>query len=461
MSSDLKKPRCLIVGSGPSGLLLAHKLLDSGKWDVTVQDARADPREQDAESTRQWSLGLNIRGRTAVQSVDGLWDALLKVGLESEKFFLHFGGPLRWQIRQKTPGSKPTLLLNRTRLCCAMLDEIERKHPHSEYFSALWDTEFSSETAAIDEKTGVVDGHDTPFDVIVGADGVRSAVRSAASFACDLNSLPERFRVLHQVMPPRLGDIAIDAIHVCIQKESSEEAALAKGAGLFIIPAKDGKMCGLVSWKNDNERPPFVKEGASAEAMRDAMHARFPQLGDGLTLEACQRFLDEGRDGRAGVVRCDTYVKGRVALMGDAAHSTGGTLGQGANSALMDAADLADRLVEAAGITDGDAAAKAVQGALEAYNESRVPEGQALAELLGVLRPERETAAPEPASAQERGGGGGPTALIKSAARSVVRQVMGRVDPGNRKYWNSQTLMSQTRMPFVEIANLAKEQGTF
>ena len=63
---------------------------------------------------------------------------------------------------------------------------------------------------------------------------------------------------------------------------------------------------------------------------------------------------------------------GRVALLGDAAHSTGGASGQGCNSALQDAAALADALLE----TGGD-----VAGALERYGNERVPEGHALLDL--------------------------------------------------------------------------------
>ena len=93
-------------------------------------------------------------------------------------------------------------------------------------------------------------------------------------------------------------------------------------------------MCGLVSW-NDETSPPticteeFAKEAGQDKARRamEALHARFPKLEGGLTEEACLNFL-EGMDSRAAVVKCSSYVAKGVALLGDAAHSTGGTLGQ-------------------------------------------------------------------------------------------------------------------------------------
>ena len=51
------------------------------------------------------------------------------------------------------------------------------------------------------------------------------------------------------------------------------------------------------------------------------------------------------RASRAATIRCNAYTYGRVALLGDAAHSTGGASGQGCNSALQDAAALADALL--------------------------------------------------------------------------------------------------------------------
>lgn len=68
-----------------------------------------------------------------------------------------------------------------------------------------------------------------------------------------------------------------------------------------------------------------------------------------------------------------TSCTGSVLLIGDAAHSTGGTLGQGANSALMDVVAL-DKCLEECGDD--------VPTALKLFSARQVQEGLALWKLL-------------------------------------------------------------------------------
>jgi 2-polyprenyl-6-methoxyphenol hydroxylase-like FAD-dependent oxidoreductase len=79
------------------------------------------------------------------------------------------------------------------------------------------------------------------------------------------------------------------------------------------------------------------------------------------------------------VVTASTYHDeqgGQAVLLGDAAHSTGGSLGQGANSALMDVVALRDALRGCG----GDVAA-----ATAAYSAAAVPQGEALVKVCAQL----------------------------------------------------------------------------
>ena len=72
--------------------------------------------------------------------------------------------------------------------------------------------------------------------------------------------------------------------------------------------------------------PAFLRENASNEEVKTTIAEYFPQFG---------RPSDEGvsqlrnqRPSEARTIRCNRYhhTKGRALLLGDAAHSTGGTL---------------------------------------------------------------------------------------------------------------------------------------
>jgi kynurenine 3-monooxygenase len=83
-------------------------------------------------------------------------------------------------------------------------------------------------------------------------------------------------------------------------------------------------------------------------------------------------------------VKCNVYhVDSFAALVGDAAHATGGVTGQGCNSALVDSAALADELYRC--LTDESSVSltkeQKIGKALVAYSQKQVPEGQALFEL--------------------------------------------------------------------------------
>ncbi|ROP35424.1 FAD-dependent monooxygenase [Saccharothrix texasensis] len=110
--------------------------------------------------------------------------------------------------------------------------------------------------------------------------------------------------------------------------------------------------------------------GAAAEGEPAAVRARFGAWPD--PVPALVAAVPEG-----GVVRHDvhvvpplaSYVRGRVALLGDAAHAMDPALGQGAGQALEDAVVLADCLVSAA----------SVGSALVRYDRSRGPRTRAVA----------------------------------------------------------------------------------
>ncbi len=186
--------------------------------------------------------------------------------------------------------------------------------------------------------------HRLVADVVVGADGVHSTVRKHGAFgAC---SKTRRSIYVRGTVDDAGG--------------TAETAAeYWTPLGLFgVSPLGDGTTY-------------FYADATAADvtaAIVDLDLERFRSVWTDV-LPACRGVLDRiAGDGSLLVnavrrVDCDTFVDGRLVLLGDAAHAMEPTLGQGANSAFVDAAVLADLLSEAAD----------VDRALVAYDARRRP----------------------------------------------------------------------------------------
>ena len=391
MSRGLK--RVVVAGGGPAGLLAAHALLSRKKddgsplYEVKVVESREDPRLE-MTGPRAYSLGLNIRGNSAINYFDkparssGLWSAIEEKGVASDSFWLHIGQnkfhlrkPRELGATEEEDAPPPTVLVPRNRLCAAMVDELERIYGDDNRLSI----DFGSKVKDIDLSTRTcrVGTARQPYDLLVGADGVASEVRAAltaqAGVEMEAETLPGGYKVmLLQECPQNLDQHSVHAM------ESTKKHKA--GFGLFLIPAPPASqgtqeagrnsMCALVSWSDDTV--PDVIEKGDAASIRKAIMSDFPQLGVLSFTEIDQ--LAAQRPSGAKLIRCNRYHdESGVVLLGDAAHSTGGTLGQGANSALLDVVAL-DKCL--------DAARDDISRAVSAFSAAQVKEGMALWALL-------------------------------------------------------------------------------
>jgi 2-polyprenyl-6-methoxyphenol hydroxylase-like FAD-dependent oxidoreductase len=189
-------------------------------------------------------------------------------------------------------------------------------------------------------------------DLVVGADGVHSAVRAAGDFGARVTRTGISY--IRGLTGPGLA--------------RGEEAWTAAGLfGSFAVP--DGT---------------YFFASASSAASRHAVAARDLEAWRAVVASACPAAApvlaaleswDELLVNEVVRVDCRRFFDGRMVLVGDAAHAMAPNLGQGANSALTDAAVLVDALRQAGTLPE----------ALAAYDRRRRPSVRRVADQAARL----------------------------------------------------------------------------
>ena len=88
--------------------------------------------------------------------------------------------------------------------------------------------------------------------------------------------------------------------------------------------------CALLSWRPGEADPGSITD---ADAARLLLAESFSMIGAAFNTTAVGDQFVRQSSSRAATIRCNAYTYGRVALLGDAAHSTGGASGQGGGGA--------------------------------------------------------------------------------------------------------------------------------
>mmetsp|Transcript_7918 Transcript_7918/g.28171 ORF Transcript_7918/g.28171 Transcript_7918/m.28171 type:complete len:498 (-) Transcript_7918:229-1722(-) len=380
----VERKKLLVVGAGPAGLLFAHLVLANPKqsYEVRVVDARPDPRLQSQETVRrQYSLGLGIRGRTAIRNVPGLWEEVKQKGVPCDKFLLHFG-KRAVQLRQNAlPGTEASLMINRDELCLALLEGLMSRHGNSGKLTISYNTkceEVNVEMHEVALNSAEEGEHNYTYDLLVGADGVNSRVRDAletsTGLAVEKKFLPNNWKVIYQKFPGNMDPLAVHAI----QAPKAKNVEGSEPFGMFFIPSPGNNACILINW-NKNHPPLDLLSLQTGKEVAEVINSRVEAVEGGILADACENFVLT-RPSSSLTIKCNQYhnTMAKVLLLGDAAHSSGGASGQGANSSLQDAVIL-EQLLASTG-EDLDAT-------LEEYSRRQVKEGHALLDLSVYNQP--------------------------------------------------------------------------
>lgn len=411
-----------IVGSGPSGLLVAHYLLQAG---ATVQMLESRSNDLGTLDERAYALGIGMRGRTAIRGVDeNLWDAVKSKGYESERFTLYIGGfPFKLRDGTKDDTLEPSVLMYQSDLCAAMLDELT-----SRFDSRKFSIQFGQNISTCDFEKKTISSEEQnfgPFDLVVGCDGVNSAVRNSIKsttrmFQVEKSDLPGLFKVCRLGIAPQKVDPT--SVALILPKAGTVTA--------FVEPTAEGSCILFAGGRSsgDVQDDPILYPASNLTATVEALEQRFPLL-EGCDFEDLASQLATQKGGSASSVKCNAYHYGNVAaIVGDAAHATGGVSGQGVNSALADSKVLACCLIDN---FDSTQKGSSLGKALLQYSKRQVPEGLALYDLSFGPKPKRIRLKLR--------------YLLKNAVSTIFRGRFGIGVPP------LQTLLTTTLKPFAEI----------
>ncbi|MFR9805962.1 FAD-dependent oxidoreductase [Pseudonocardia sp. RS010] len=406
--------RVAVVGAGPAGCLLAAFLGRRGVA-VDLYERRPDPRAGGAERGRSINLAISARGLDALGRV-GLAEQVLAEALPMRGRALHpvSGGP--GYQPYSADGTRAIHSISRARLNHALLDRAEATPGVALHFAHRLET--------VDPATGLLTfagRGERRAGVVVGADGAYSAVRRAVQFAEGFDFaqefLPHGYKEL-TIPATAAGDFALDpgALHIW-----------PRGSSMMIaLPNTDRSFTCTLFWPR--EGPGGFAGLDTPERVTAYFAAHYPDAVP-LLPDLVDDFL-HNPVGSLLTVRCSPWVRGRVALLGDAAHAIVPFFGQGANCAFEDCVEL-DRCLDDAG---GDLAR-----ALDLYQRRRKANTDAIAAMALENFVEMSEKVASPA--------------FRWATRA--RHALERLVPG---YVSRYELVSFTTIPYAEIDGRVRRQ---
>ena len=228
-------------------------------------------------------------------------------------------------------------MLRRSELQSTLLDAVSAEPRIDARFGHEVTAAAPDGTLSIREGSG---SRELRVDLIVAADGAHSRLRGCGNFGARVDA--SGIEYLRALVPAE----------VAREEEAWTEAGLfgsfAVRGGTYVYASAGSRACLEAVAARDLSR----LQAAWAAAYPPARATLAPLRGwDELVLNRVVR------------VTCQRWVDGRLVLLGDAAHAMAPNLGQGANSAAVDAAVLIDELLRA----------NALEAGLRAYEERRKP----------------------------------------------------------------------------------------
>lgn len=336
---DLKRMDVLVAGGATAGSVIALLLARAGAR-VTVLEKVTQPRAVGA------GIALAENGLAVLEAL-GFGPALARSGCPVEGARVVDG---EGNVLLQPPAPQPrALMVRRSDLQSMLFDALGAEKRVELVLGAAVESARSDGVVAVRTAEGA---RTLRADLVVGADGVHSRVREGGEFGARVSEPGPRYvRTL-----------------VGLGLARGEEAWTREGLfGSFAVPGATYVYASAHGPASD-----ILAQRGDLSAWKDAWARAYAPAREILAgvSDWDQLIVNQ-------VVRVDTdrFFDGRLVLAGDAAHAMAPNLGQGANSALVDAAVLVASL----------RAASDLPSALAAYDARRRPAVRAVADTAGRL----------------------------------------------------------------------------
>ena len=339
MTATTTHHKILIVGAGIAGCSAAIALAAKGMR-VTLVEKQAEWRFQSS------GIFIYSNGLEALRSV-GVLPQILDAGFgiaDGRNVYLdHLGAPIVDVFYPRSQGgAAPILGIKRAEMHRILAGRLDALGVDIRLATTV--EKIHSPSGSDHAEVSLSDGSTRRFDLVVGADGIRSQVREA---------------VCGPVMPRHTGFGVWRSVHERPRTLDAKIMMMGIGKRLGIMPISDDRLYifGTVSEPADRWYP--------REQWPALMRERFAEFGG-----PARRFLDELSANSQVLYTAVEEVQaplpwhaGRVLLIGDAAHASTPFMGQGGAMAVEDAVVLA-RMLAANGINEET---------LKAFGERRYP----------------------------------------------------------------------------------------
>ena len=342
----------VVVGAGIGGLV-ASLVLSRVAKQVTLVERADHPAEVGA------ALALQANGMAVLARL-GLLPSVEEVGARIDRMDIRNAGG-RVLLTAKMPdfggGLDHAVAVRRTELHQLLLDAVNGEGSVRTRFG--WTVMSADPSGSVVVRSGPSGGGPAATatlqaDLVVGADGVNSAVRSTGGFDSRLSTGSSYVRTIVQ------GQANPWFEEFWTPLGSFGHAPLGGDTTYFWAAAHSPAVTDAVSRRDLGS---FTAEWRRVLPLAGELLTKVTSFDD-LLVNTVRR------------VDCRRWFSGRLVLLGDAAHAMAPNLGQGANSALGDAVALAEALVTA----------PSVQTALERYDRRRRPAARRVQNTAGFLQ---------------------------------------------------------------------------